>query len=169
MEVDNDAHLEPPTDDDNDKETKGGKLLSIAIYGYLPSQNIGTPLANDPESPCEQCFKVCQECFSWKGWACYNCRLKKIQCLVHIYDQQKCEMNAHLQSGELQGSKKPPKVVSVEESSCRKGMKQLGKTKGAAEDDAEVKDKGKGKADDSKVLKFWKQGKCYIIHVIHHC
>ena len=37
MEVDNDAPLEPLTDDDDDKETKGGKLPSVAIYGYPPS------------------------------------------------------------------------------------------------------------------------------------
>ena len=94
MEADDDVCLELPTDDDNDKEMKGGKLLSVAIYGYPPSQNIGTPSANDPESPCKRCFKVGQECFSWKGWACYNCRLKKIQCSVHIYDQWKHKTNA---------------------------------------------------------------------------
>ena len=86
MEADNDVGLEPLTDNDDDKEMTGGTFPSITIYGYPPSQNIGTPLANDPESPCEQCFKVGQECFGWKGWACYNCRLKKIQCSVHIYD-----------------------------------------------------------------------------------
>ena len=36
MEVDDDAPLEPLTDDDDDKETKGGKLPSIAIYGDPP-------------------------------------------------------------------------------------------------------------------------------------
>ena len=30
MEADNDAPLEPPTNDDDNKETKGGKLLSDA-------------------------------------------------------------------------------------------------------------------------------------------
>ena len=87
MEVDDDAPLEPPTDDDDDdKETKGGKLPSVAIYGYPPSRNIGTPSANDPKSPCERCFKVGQECFGWKGWACYNCKMKKIQCSVKTYN-----------------------------------------------------------------------------------
>ena len=101
MEVDDNAPLEPPTNNNNNKETKGGKLPSIAIYGYPPSQNIGTLSANDPESPCECCFKVGQECFGWKGWACYNCKTKKIQFSVKIYNRWKCETNASLQSGEL--------------------------------------------------------------------
>ena len=159
MEADDDAHLEPPTNDDDDKETKGGKLPSVVIYGYPPSRNIGTPSANDPESPCEWCFKVGQECFGWKGWACYNCRLKKIQCSVHIYDRWKRETNARLQSGELQGTKKPPKGASAEESSRKKASKQR-KTNRAAEDDAKPKDKGKGKAVD-KASKVRQQGKFF--------
>ena len=132
------------------------RLLSVVIYGYPPSRNISTPLANDPESPCEQCFKAGQECFSWKGWACYNCRLKKIQCSVHIYNRWKREMNAHLQSSELQGTKKPPKGASAKESSCKKASKQR-KTNCAAEDDAKLRDKGKGKAVD-KASKVRQQG-----------
>ena len=64
MEADDDALLEPPTDNNNDKETKGGKLPSVAIYGYPPSQNISTPSANNPKLPCEHCIKAGQECFS---------------------------------------------------------------------------------------------------------
>ena len=60
MEDDNNTHLKPPTDDD-DKETKGGKHPSVVIYGYPPSQNIGSPLVNNPKSSCKQCFKVGQE------------------------------------------------------------------------------------------------------------
>ena len=37
MEADDDVHLKPPTDNDNNKEMKGGKLPSIMIYGYPPS------------------------------------------------------------------------------------------------------------------------------------
>ena len=159
MEADDDAHLEPPTDDDDDKEMKGGKLPSVTIYGYPPSQNIGTPLANNPEPPCKWCFKVGQECFSWKGWACYNCRLKKIQCLVHIYDRWKRETNAHLQSGDLQGTKKPPKGASAKESSCKKVSKQR-KTNHATKNDAKPKDKGKGKAVN-KASKVRQQGKFF--------
>ena len=114
---------------------------------------------NDLESPCERCFKVGQECCGWKGWACYNCRLKKIQCLVHIYNQWKRETNAHLQSGDLQGMKKPPKEASAEELSHKKASKQR-KTNRATEDNAKPKDKGKGKAVD-KVLKVWQQGKFF--------
>ena len=76
-------------------------------------------------------------------------------------------MNVHLQSGKLQGSEKPPKVALAEESSHRKGTKQWGKAKGATEDDAPVKDKGKGKAVNAKALKSQKQSKhsvfsCYL-------
>ena len=152
MEADDDVRLEPPTDDDDDKEMKGGKLPSVAIYGYPSSQNIGTPSVNNPESPCEWCFKAGQECFGWKGWTCYNCRLKEIQCLVHIYNWWKRKTNARLQSSDLQGTKKPPKGASAEESSCKKVSKQW-KTNRAAEDNAKLKDKGKGKAVD-KVSKF---------------
>ena len=159
MEADDDAHLKPPTNDDDDKETKGGKLLSVAIYSFLPSRNIGTPSVNDLESPCEWCFKAGQECFGWKGWACYNCRLKKIQCLVHIYNRWKCETNALLQSGDLQGTKKPSKGASAEESSCKKVLKQR-KTNCTAEDNAKPKDKGKEKAVD-KASKFRQQGKFF--------
>ena len=159
MEADDDACLEPPTNDDDNKEMKGGKLPSVAIYSYPPSRNIGTPSANNLESPCEWCFKAGQECFGWKGWACYNCRLKKIQCSVHIYDQWKRETNAHLQSGELQGTKKPPKGASAKESSRKKALKQW-KTNRATEDDAKPKDKGKGKAVN-KASKVRQQGKFF--------
>ena len=37
MEADDDAHLKPLTNDDDDKEMKGGKLLSVTIYSYFPS------------------------------------------------------------------------------------------------------------------------------------
>ena len=159
MEADDDARLEPPTDDDDDKEMTGGKLPSIVIYGYLPSQNIGTLSANNPESPCEQCFKVGQECFSWKGWACYNCRLKKIQCSVHIYNCWKRKMNARLQSSDMQGTKKPSKGVSAKESSCKKASKQWN-TNRATKDDAKPKDKGKGKTVD-KASKVRQQGEFF--------
>ena len=69
MEANEDTCLEPLTDDNDDKGSKGGKLLSVAICSYPPSQNTGTPLATF-----KQCFKVEQECFNWNGWACYNCR-----------------------------------------------------------------------------------------------
>ena len=157
MEADDDAPLEPPTDDDDDKETKDGKLPSVAIYGYPPSRNISTPSVNDPESPCERCFKAGLECFGWKGWACYNCKMKKIQCSVKIYNRWKHETNASLQSGELVGNKKPPELASAEDSSCKKGTKQR-KTRGAVEDTTEVKGKGKGKAVDAKASKVPKEG-----------
>ena len=163
MEADDDAPLEPLTDNDDNKETKGGKLPSVAIYSYLPSQNISTLSVNDPESPCECCFKVGQECFSWKGWACYKCKTKKIQCPVKIYNLWKCETNTSLQSGELVGSKKPPKLASAEDSSHKKGTKQW-KTRGTAEDTTKVKGKDKGKAVDAKASKVQKQGELYIIH-----
>ena len=157
MEADNNAPLEPPTDNNNNKETKGGKLLSVTIYGYPPSRNISTPSVNDPESPCERCFKAGQECFSWKGWACYNCKMKKIQCLVKIYNRWKRETNASLQSGELVGNKKPPKLALAEDSSHKKGTKQR-KTRGVVKDTTEVKGKGKGKAVDAKASKVRKEG-----------
>ena len=37
MEADDDACLKPLTNVDDNKETKGGKLPSIAIYSYPPS------------------------------------------------------------------------------------------------------------------------------------
>ena len=131
--------------------------LSVAIYSYPPSQNIGTPSANNPESPCKCCFKVGQECFGWKSWACYNCKMKKIQCSVKIYNRWKCETNASLQSGELVGNKKPPKLASAEDSSHKKGTKQM-KTRGAVKDTTKAKGKGKGKAVDAKASKVRKEG-----------
>ena len=119
-------------------------------------------MVNDPESPCKRCFKVGQECFGWKGWACYNCKMKKIQCLVKIYNRWKRETNPSLQSGELVGNKKPPKLASAEDSSRKKGMKQR-KTRGVVKDTTEAKCKGKGQAVDSKVSKVWKEGELYII------
>ena len=98
-----------------------------------------------------------------KGRACYNCKMKKIQCSVKIYNQWKRETNASLQSGELVGNKKPPKLASAEDSSCKKGMKQR-KTRGMVEDTIKAKGKGKGKAVDTKASKVQKEGELYIIH-----
>ena len=72
----------------------------------------------------------------------------------------KHEMNARLQSSELQGTKKPPKGASAKESSCKKASKQQ-KTNCAAEDDANLKDKGKGKAVD-KASKVRQQGMFFL-------
>ena len=88
--------------------------------------------------------------------------MKKIQCSVKIYNRWKCETNTSLQSGELVGNKKPPKLALAEDSSHKKGMKQR-KTRGTVEDTTEAKGKGKGKAVDAKALKVQKEGELYII------